>query len=769
MGRGVGTKDKKAVDGAGLSRRSFLTGSIALAGMAGLSAAGCAAGGGDNPMQDVATPAEKGMTASTDDIAVRTHAAKLNPQGSLPEVSNTPCPSLFTEWKMGSLTIPNRITKSAAGYPGITALGVSSDLLVGYYAMQAEQGVGLLYTDDYVELYDHFKAIPDVGKAVEWEASDLARVVDAVHEKGGLIGYQLATMGLVFSGFDPDSAAIFQSSDCMDMTGQEIQDLIADTAKAAQILQDIGFDCVEINAAGENVGQTFMSRNRNMRDDDYGPQTIDSRCRFVTDIIKGIKKACGDDFPVQVLINGIEENDKSIGDNALFTTVEENKEICKTLEAAGADSLHVRIGPCGQHVAEFAGDLYFTGFGIEGTTGYGAQFDFQRHWQGSLKANASGLGIMSNVAAELRKAVSIPVGTVTYMDPARDPAFFESLIADGKIDFMHINRPLNVDPEYLVKLKEGRLDEIRPCTRCLHCHWDEDRDGNITFGCRTYAPHPYRIVSGRIPGGFNPEPAVSPKNVMVVGGGPAGMEAARVAAERGHKVSLYEKESVLGGMLDFAHIVKGPHENIDVFKNYLSHQLERTGVEVVTGKEVDVDFIKQQAPDAVIVAVGGMREALDLQASSSTKILSIDDFGSASGDKDVVIVGSNCQAIDLAMYLCAQGTYVHLVSPKPAQAFGDGHSFWVKTYTQPTMKALGVRFWPESEITHVGEGVVTVKNAAGIEVEVNCTAIIGPTDMEPNSKLADELDMEVYVVGDCKDPCNIANAVCDGNIAARSV
>lgn len=133
------------------------------------------------------------------------------------------------------------------------------------------------------------------------------------------------------------------------------------------------------------------------------------------------------------------------------------------------DSLHIRIGPCGQHVAEFAGDLYFCGTGIEGTTGYGTQFDFTRQWQGMLKADQSGLGIMVPVAAEIKKAVSIPVGAVTYMDPARDPEFFESLIASGELDFILMNRPLSVDYDYLHKLEEGRIDEIRPCTRCMHC------------------------------------------------------------------------------------------------------------------------------------------------------------------------------------------------------------------------------------------------------------------------------------------------------------
>ena len=506
---------------------------------------------------------------------------------------------------MGALALPNRVVKSAAGFIGVTSRGITGDLHLQHYASLAKGGASVVYCDDFAELYDHFKAVPDVGKFADWTEDELRTFASAIKDNGSRAGYQLATMGLMFSGFEPDPNALFQSSDCMDMTAQEIQDLIADTVKAASTLKACGFDCVEINAAGENIGQTFMSRNRNKRDDEYGPQSFENRTRFVCEVVRGIKATCGDDFPVQVLVNGAEENDKNIGDNALFTTVEENKEMCKLIEEAGADSLHIRIGPCGMHVAEFAGDsVLFAGFGIEGTTGYGTQFDFQRHWQGMLKADQSGLGVMTKVAAEIKKAVSIPVGAVTYMDPARDPEFFERLIADGEIDFILMNRPLSVEPEYLAKLKEGRLDEIRPCTRCMHCHWDADLEGNQVFSCRTNAAHPFRIVSGQLPGLYDPEPAASAKNVMVVGGGPAGMEAARVAAERGHHVTLYERKGSLGGLLEFASNVKGPHENLIPLKTYLAKQLEVAGVNVVTDQEVDASFISEQAPDAVVLAVG---------------------------------------------------------------------------------------------------------------------------------------------------------------------
>lgn len=712
--------------------------------------------------------ADEAPAADGASFDVRRRAAELNPQEPLATMANTQVPNIFTPWKMGSLELPNRIVKSAAGYIGVTSLGIDSPLFLDYLASLAKGGVALLYTDDFAELYDHFKAIPDVGKIVDWTPEQLAAIAETVHVNGGKIGYQLATMGLVYSGFEPDPTAMFQTSTCMDMTPEEIQDLIADTIKAAKTLQDAGFDCVEINAAGENTGQTFMSRARNKRDDEYGPQTIENRCRFVCEIVRGIKETCGADFPVQVLINGIEENDKLIGDSELFTTVEDNKEICKLLEEAGADSLHIRIGPCGQHVAEFAGDLFFTGYGIEGTTSYGTQFDFKRHWQGKLKADQSGLGVMTNVAAELKQAVSIPVGCVTYMDPARDPEFFDGLIESGAIDFMLMNRPLNVDTEYVNKLADGRLDEIRPCTRCMHCHWDANPDGSLKFGCRTLAAHPFRQATGQITGSYEPEPATEPKKVMVVGAGPAGMEAAVVAAQRGHEVTLYEKMGYLGGLLPFAAHVKGEHENLDVLNAYYARQLELLGVDVQTGVEVDAALVGEVAPDAVVWAVGATRDTLGLVSTAGTKVLGIDQVVGAEIADEVVIAGSNAQAVDLAMYLLAQGKHVSIVTPSDGSTTGHGHSYWVKTYTQPMLKALGCRLWTNASIAEVGEGTLTVRTSYGTNVEIACGALIEALDGLP-TPIPEGLACDVHAVGDCNVPFNISEAILAGNQAARLI
>lgn len=743
-----------------ISRRDFLKGAaVSAVGVAALGLTGC---GQSAPAATTQQP-----TATQPIITAKTAGAYLNPQdygytgNSIKDFSKT---TLFSDWKFGPLTLHHRMVKSAAGSDTQKSWQKTPEEMSTYYSNFAKGGVEMVWMEDVFDLYKHFPndKRPPVGSDV------MKQTVDAVHKAGGYIGYQISAMSLtgitISSSFNVTDKTFANV-----MTKEQVQQYIADAAAAAKNLQSVGFDAVEVNAAGNNIGQSFFSRNRNHREDEYGPQSIENRSRFVCEIIQGIKASCGKDFPVQVLINGIEENDANLGNNSLYTTVEENAEICKKLEAAGANSLHVRLGPAGMHVCQFASDLYFSGNGIEGTTGYGNQFDFTRHWEGKLIANHSGCGMMLDVAKQIKDAVSIPVGTVTYMDPAHAPDYFESALKDGKVDFLLMNRPLTVDPEYINKLREGRIDEIAPCTRCMHCHFDYDEDGKVYEHCRVNACT-QRAFRKDMPEGFEPLPASSKKNIMIVGGGPAGMEAARIAAQRGHTVTLYEKKGMLGGLLPFASAIKGPHENLDTLCKYLVRQLELKGVKVVTGTEVNADLIKKEAPNAVVLAVGGKRATSGLTGTSATKVVSVDDIATATiGDK-VTIIGGNLQAVDTALYLIAQGKHVTMVSPDPIDSLDKGQSNWVKTFVLPMLYARGTRVWPSAKISSVGNGEIVISGETGANATISCDTIIEAMDMQPNTALLDGLSgVETYAVGDCSKPWNIAEAIASGNLTARKI
>lgn len=732
-----------------LSRRQFLTG-IGVAGVAaaGAGLAGCA------PKQaaesGAGTSAAAGKTAESDLIA----AAQLNPQDYDYRQSTTDFKTLFSPLKIGSIEIENRMVKSAAGSACYLA-GFTKELSE-YYVNFAKGGVEMIWVEG--------EMLPK-NKITDEAATFGKSLVEECAGYGAHLGFQWAQSGVVAK-----------------MTVDEIAQAQSDAVALAQGLKQMGFEAIEINAAGFNLGAHFLSRFHNVRTDAYGAGSLENRGRFVVECIQKIKQACGEDFVVQVLIDCIEENDNLTNGATLMTmdkdvtafhnkvnTIEEGIEFAKMFEAAGCDSMHLRLGPLGNHPCQFGSDLYFILNGIEGATGYGTQWDFSRHFQGQLIGNHSGAGMLLDVVARYKEAVSIPCGTVTYMDPAHAPDFFEQALADGKCDFYVMNRPLTVDSDYVTKLRDGRSDEIAPCTRCLHCHIGSNEMNAAMGYCRVNALT-QRVMREGGPATYELPAADKAKKVMVIGGGPGGMEAARIAAARGHEVTLYEKKGSLGGLLDFASSVKGQHENLGDFKAYLERQLEVNGVNVVLSKEVDAALISSEAPDAVILAAGGLRDTLDVDGNDSVKVVDFEQFLTADIGENVVVYGSNAQAFDSALWLTVHGKRVTMVTPSPNEDLDKQQSQHAQRFMTTALYSLGLQVWPSASIKQVGDGQITVATEVGTEVTVACDTIVNAADMLPNTSLLDGISVsETYTVGDCAEPFNIALAVRAGNDAGRTV
>lgn len=743
-----------------ISRRTFLKG--ATAGAVGIAAMGIVDGSpqitavAEAQAQTAKALVPEAMPAVEDMIP----AAYLNSQDYDYRQNTTDFRTLFSPLKIGPLNLSHRMVKSAAG--SACYLGGLSDELLQYYVQFAKGGVELIWVENIPQLQPATDGSGTSPEAITFGK----KLVEECGKYGAKLGYQWYQ----FPRTAPSNMAV--------------EDIVAAEdrlVEIAQSLQRMGFVAMEINAAGFNIGAHFLSRYHNVRTDEYGPDSLENRARFVTECITKIKAACGQDFIVQILMNCIEENDNLTNnatmawlDNAVSAphnkvlTIEEGIGLAKIIEAAGCNAMHLRLGPLDYHPCQFASDLYFILYGIEGATGFGTQWDFEKHWQGQLIANHSGAGMLINIIGRYKEALNIPCGTVTYMDPAHAPDLFEKALADGKVDFYLMTRPLTVDTEYVNKLKEGRIDEIAPCTRCLHCHIGSNEMNRAMGYCRVN-PLTQRVMTENGPATYELEPATTPKKVMVVGGGPAGMEAARIAAARGHKVTLYEKNSILGRNLLIASAVKGPHENLNDLRAYMIKQLDLKGVTVVLNHEVDAAFINSEAPDALILAVGALPGKVDA-SGGTVPILDYERFMGSETGENVVVFGSNAQAFDCALWMSVRKKKVTIVTPNPNEDLDKQQSQHAHRFMTTALYSLGVKAYPNSVIKSIGDKEITITTNNEWETVIPADSIINAADLLPNRSLLDDVSVkEAYAIGDCDVPFNIALAIRAGNDIGRAL
>ncbi len=602
-------------------------------------------------------------------------------------------------------------------------------------------------------------------------------IADAMHELDTpIIGQIFDLMASGCASSNLRSAALEPNLSIARMqTTEEVQEEVQKFIDSAERYYKAGFDGIELNASCNHYFSTFLSRRvNNERQDQYSGASIENRCRILTEIIEGIRERLGSDFIVQVLFSAVEEDVSELGLSDGCTTVEEAVEFAKLFEKAGASSLHIRSEAYGHHCGGFMPDVFH--IPEHGHTGYGTVMEYGRHL-GATLGQYDGVGALLDVAAEIKKHVSIPVGAVGNMDPRLAPDLLDSAIADGKVDFLVLNRPLMADPELPNKLREGRRDEVAPCTRCMTCFVAPINMGMPMY-CRVN-PALTHAYSVDMPEGYDPLPAEVKKNIMVIGGGAAGMEAARIAAQRGHRVKLYEKDTKLGGRLDAVQKLKGSHERITEYKEYLIRQLELNHVEVVTGADAALKDVKAEKPDAVVVAVGSLPNSLDSGVKISGSVMGMSEYintlrkGSEPqvGNR-IVIIGAQFQACELAVSLRKKGRTVTILNPGPESEFYMNGATWPKEMNSRWLRARGVNVYHNIKLNEVGKTEITFDTEYGVTVQVPCDSVIQALPELPNRTLFDEIRTvcdEVYAVGDCYGPGPIVQATSRANIIARRI
>jgi 2,4-dienoyl-CoA reductase (NADPH2) len=546
------------------------------------------------------------------------------------------------------------------------------------------------------------------------------------------------------------------------LTIPEIEEIVDKFANAAVRAQKAGFDGVDINAASSHLLHNFLSPFWNRREDTYGGST-ENRARFLSQIVGEIKRRLGKDFGVSVIMNGVEVGQVAGIDDMKCLTPEVSRETARFLEKAGADAIQVRSHWLGYHVGAYLPDALFypdAPIPLE---------RFPKEYYTKLK----GAGANILFASGIKKQVSIPVTVVGRLDADLG----EKILGEGLVDFIGMTRRLIADPEYVNKLAAGRLGDIAPCTGCDNCLGSRRCRINALVGT------PYNTVGK----------ADKKKKVLVIGGGPGGMEAARVSALRGHDVTLYDKAHKLGGLLPLAAMVKGPHpEDLPLLVNYLERQISKLGVKVELGKEADLSLIDRTKPDVVFLAAGGIPTVPEIPGIDRSNVISgaelhkrlkffsrffgpytlrwLSKFYMPIG-KTVVVVGGGIQGCELAEFLTKRGRKVTIVDK--AERMGDGMVDALLDHLMVWFRKKGVTLITGVkeyvEITDKGLAIVT---RDGKKEMIEAETVVPALPLTANTGLLKALKTkvpEVYAIGDCGEPGLIADAIGTGLRTARTI
>jgi 2,4-dienoyl-CoA reductase (NADPH2) len=546
------------------------------------------------------------------------------------------------------------------------------------------------------------------------------------------------------------------------LTIQEIEDIVDKFASAAMRGKQAGFQGVDVNAASSHLFHNFISPFWNRRDDIYGG-SVENRARFLSQIIQEIKRRGGKDFAVSCIINGVEVGQVAGIDDAKCLTTELSKATAVVLEKAGADAIQVRSHWLGYHVGAYLPDALFYPEPPVPLESFPKEY--------YTKQKGAGANIL--FASAIKKAVNIPITVVGRLDAELG----ERVLREGMADFIGMTRRLHADPDYVKKISEGRMDDIAPCTGCENCLGSGRCRVNGLFGT------PFNTI----------DKADKKKKVLVIGGGPGGMEAARVSALRGHDVTLYEQQSKLGGLLSLAAMVKGPHpENLPLLINYLEGQITKMGVKIERGKKADLSVVERIKPDVVFLAAGGTPTVPDIPGINRSNVISggelhkrlkffsrffgpytlrwLSKFYMPIG-KTVVIIGGGIQGCELAEFLTHRNRKVTIVDK--AEMMGAGmvdallHHLMIWFGKKGVTMINGVKEYVE--ITDKG---LTIIDKDGKKRTIEADTVVPALPLTPNMALKDAINgkvPEVYAIGDCVEPGLIADAIDAATKTARTV
>ncbi|MCR0204504.1 NAD(P)/FAD-dependent oxidoreductase [[Clostridium] innocuum] len=634
--------------------------------------------------------------------------------------------------KIGSKTIKNRFVMPAMDSGTTTDDHIFSDQSIAYFAARAKGGFGLIISEYMSIAKDGIGNPKEVGLWDDTFLPNLKQLCNAIHENNGTIFAQLHHSGMMCieknTHVQPAGPSAIASPNYLEpvreYTNTEIYELVEQFAQAAHRVKKAGFDGVEVHGAHGYLIAQFLSKATNKRVDEFGG-SYENRFRFAALIIRRIKIICGSDFPIVFRLSAEEFMDAGC-------TIQDAMIYARLAEAAGADAIHVSTGTgIGGNIVT---PLYFSpGFNVEN-------------------------------AAKIKEIVQIPVIAVGRIN---DPVLAEQIIATGKADMISLGRQSVCDPDFPNKVYDGRIDEIFTCTGCMQrCYYAKGYDETDTgISCMI---NPF---SGKESSWHITQTPVK-KNIMIVGAGPAGLEAAWILAKRGHHVSVFEKEFVPGGNYRLAAV---PPKKQDLAKTIHTYTVlcRKYGVNLQFGKEVTAKLFAQQKPDAIILATGSkplLPGIPGLQKETCIKAIDVLSGKSVIANQKILLIGGGLVGCETAEFLHMYHNDITIV---------DMETEFAKEAVKRSRVVLMQRLKERQTIMHANTRVLEIFED-GIRVQqkgkeiymrgFDCVIIaLGSQSFNPLEAIAHKYCDEVFVIGDAKRARDAKAAIYEAAVLGMNI